>query len=69
LHVSRVYKPDHLAIAYSATVKSGAVILSGEIIEARWFKLDMLPGPLLPFVEEVISLAVVRNNQPENGEV
>lgn len=69
LHVSREYKPDHLVIAYSATVKSNLMTLSGEIIEAKWFKPDMLPGPLLPFTEEAISLAVVRNNRPENGEV
>jgi ADP-ribose pyrophosphatase YjhB (NUDIX family) len=69
VHVSREHKPNHLVIAYGATIRSGSMTLSGEIIEAKWFWPDILPQPLFPFVEEAISAAVVKNKQPIGGEV
>lgn len=51
-------KPSHLAVAYLAHIKPGALHLSHEILEARWFSLSNLPRPLYPFTLQVIETAV-----------
>lgn len=58
VQVVREPKPAHIGIAYLARIVPGPVILSPEIIEARWFTVDDLPAPLLPFMRSAIEKAL-----------
>ena len=69
LHVDRQGRPDHLVIAYGATITTGSMNLSSEIIEAKWFRPDSMPQPIFPFVEEAVAAAVKRNGKPIGREV
>ncbi len=50
-------QPPHLTIAYLVHLHSGKMVLSPEILEAKWFTLDNLP-PLFPFMTRAIETAV-----------
>ncbi len=50
-------QPPHLTIAYLARLRPGRMVLSPEILEARWFAPDVLP-PLFPFMTHAIETAV-----------
>jgi len=54
VQVLREPRPGHIGIAYLARILPGGVSLSPEIIEARWFPVDELPAPLLPFIRDAI---------------
>ena len=69
LLVSRQGTPDHLVIAYGATIKSGSMNLSGEIIEAKWFWPRSMPQPIFPFVEEAVAAALEENGLLNGREV
>lgn len=56
-------QPPHIGIAYVGQLDTGQVKLSHEIIEARWFALNSLPGPLSPHTQHAIH-AAVQVNQP-----
>lgn len=58
VHVTRLNRPDHIVIAYLATVNGGIPNLSHEILEADWFDLDNLPSPLFPYTKEAIKAAL-----------
>lgn len=49
--------PNHIGIAYSGHIHDGLLKLNSEILEARWFDLDDLPGPLHPFTIKAIDAA------------
>ena len=53
--------PPHLGIIYQARVQSGPLTLSAEIIEAGWFMLDDLPGPLTPLTQKAIEIVISSN--------
>jgi ADP-ribose pyrophosphatase YjhB (NUDIX family) len=48
-------QPPHIVLAYLGWMRPGPLRLNGEILEARWFKLDRLPRPLWPFTERAIA--------------
>lgn len=45
--------------------------LNAEILEARWFSLDRLPGPFMPFTDVAIAagLSLHRLTAPIGGSV
>jgi len=47
--------PPHVIVAYLGRLRPGRMRLSGEILEARWFAPDRLPGPLTPITYEAIA--------------
>lgn len=49
--------PPHLTIAYLARLQPGQMVLSPEILEAKWFSPDDLPQ-LFPFMTRAIETAV-----------
>lgn len=49
--------PPHIILAYLGQVEPGPLVLSEEIIEARWFTESELPEQLLPFTEQAIRSA------------
>ena len=57
--------PPDLNAYYLATRPIGRIRLSYEIIEARWFKRDQLPQPLMPAMEKIIAAAFAFNSQGE----
>ncbi|KAA3663852.1 MAG: NUDIX domain-containing protein, partial [Chloroflexi bacterium] len=50
--------PAHLGIAFLAFANPQPMVLSNEIIEARWFAPDALPEKLVPFTRAAIETAV-----------
>jgi ADP-ribose pyrophosphatase YjhB (NUDIX family) len=54
------HQPPHLGIAYLGQLEGGSLQLSTEIVEAGWFPFDNLPGPLLPFHQDVLAAAARR---------
>lgn len=48
----------NINIIYQVTVQPGPMQLSGEILEARWFAMTMLPHPLTPLTRRAIETAV-----------
>ncbi len=65
LQVTHDPHPPHLTIAYMAHLHPGEMILSPEILEAKWFPLGSLP-PLFSFMTLAIETAVhlQATNQP-----
>lgn len=57
IHITRQSYPDAINIAFLASDIQGALKLSEEIIDARWFHTDALPTPLFPFVKQSIQIA------------
>ena len=58
VHMDLEGDPLHIAIAYLAYIRPGAISLSSEILEAQWFPWHKLPQPLYPFTEQAIRSAV-----------
>ena len=56
-------------MAYSGQLQPGEMRLNAEILEARWFSLDHLPGPLMPFTAAAITagLSLHRLTTPIGG--
>lgn len=50
--------PPHIGISFLGQLAAGAVQLSHEIIEARWFPVDNLPKPLTRHTQMAIAAAV-----------
>ena len=48
----------HIGIVYLATIHQAPIMLSNEIIDAKWFSLNELPDKILPFTQESIETAV-----------
>ena len=67
VHVSHESIPPHIGIAYAATIESGVIRLSSEILEANWYKHDELPKPILPFVQDAIDAAISYPDKSMNG--
>lgn len=67
VHVSHERIPPHIGIAYAATIESGEIRLSSEILEADWYKHDNLPEPILPFVQDAINAAISYPDKSMNG--
>ena len=59
-----VHPPD-LNAYYLASRPDGTIQLSYEIIEARWFKRDQLPQPLMPALEKILAAAFATYYQGE----
>ncbi|RMG99276.1 MAG: NUDIX domain-containing protein [Chloroflexi bacterium] len=57
IHVTYGVNPSHIGIAYLGKLTSHQITLSPEIIEARWFPIDNLPTPMLPFTIGAIHAA------------
>lgn len=55
IYHSKESAPGHIGLAFIAKINNGDMILSSEIIEAKWFAQSELPGKLLPFVSNAIS--------------
>lgn len=58
VHVGYDVRMLGLNVAFLAHTTPGPVTLSPEILSARWFAVDSLPSPLLPFTREAIMAAV-----------
>ncbi|MCA9936473.1 MAG: NUDIX domain-containing protein [Ardenticatenaceae bacterium] len=57
LQITHDSSPPHLTVAFLAELQPGSMTLSSEIIEARWFAMDDLPG-LYPFMISAVETAV-----------
>ena len=55
VHVAHAGAPPYIVMAYSGRLQPGEMRLNAEILEARWFGLDRLPGPLTPFADAAIT--------------
>lgn len=60
VHVARDPKPAHITITYMAMLcePNSQPVLSGEILEARWFSHDALPVTIRPNTRQAILAAV-----------
>jgi ADP-ribose pyrophosphatase YjhB (NUDIX family) len=54
VHAAAKPYPQHLIMVYAGFVTPGPLSLSGEILEANWFRRDALPEPLLWSTSEAI---------------
>ena len=57
VHATREVSPEHIGIAYTAKIQPGEICLSSEILQAKWFTMENLPQPILPFVSDSINQA------------
>lgn len=62
IHVEHSTNPDHIGIAYLGYVQPGPITLSGEILAANWYTVDLLP-PLLPFARQAVETAVAHHRE------
>lgn len=69
VHVAHAGSPPFIVMAYSGQLQPGEMRLNAEILEARWFSLDHLPGPLMPFTAAAITagLSLHRLTTPIGG--
>lgn len=69
--VSVVHETDsaHIGIAYAARLNPGAIQLSHELIEARWFDHQALPQPISYHTKLAIEAAVVHQKNLGIGEL
>lgn len=71
VHVAHAGSPPFIVMAYSGRLQPGTMRLNAEILEARWFSLDRLPGPFMPFTEAAITagLSLHRLTAPIGGDL
>ncbi|MFW5943139.1 MAG: NUDIX hydrolase [Chloroflexota bacterium] len=70
VHVTYDQRMQGLNVAFLAQLTPGPFTLSSEILSARWFSVEDLPSPLLPFTREAIAAATGRRApQMQLGEV
>jgi ADP-ribose pyrophosphatase YjhB (NUDIX family) len=58
LAIEKSPSPSHLGIIYQGRIQSGQMALSAEIIEAGWFTIHDLPGPLAPTSQKAIEAVI-----------
>lgn len=66
IQLSHETYPPHLVVAYAGQLDPGPMRLNGEILEARWFRLDSLPRPLWPFAERAIAAGLAHRRAHAN---
>ncbi len=54
---------NHIGIVYTGQIRPGALRLSGEILDAKWFAPDKIPDDVLPFTRDMIKTAAAMKRE------